>query len=147
MSAKIPLNSQELLLRFAPALAAFEKGDVDYARRSLNASFRHHTKGDLTVTEEISLLWCLAWFDFYEGYASGAERLVKTIIALEERSVSPRQDKLAHAYFFIAMLCHSQGKEADTEINLGKSLSLIETRLGSRSGIYHAVAEIFSTKK
>lgn len=94
---------------------AFDAGDVDLARRILLASYRHHTRPTLNVTERLELMWCLAWFAFYEGCMEKGEILVRQIISLEESLIERRQDKIIHAKFVLSIFCSNLGKTASAD--------------------------------
>src|SRR5882762_9855617 len=80
-------------------MSAFDSGDVDLARRILLASYNHHTRAALSITERLNLWWCLAWFAFYEGCMDKGETYVRRIIELEESLVVRREHRIIHAKF------------------------------------------------
>src|SRR5438132_1366065 len=80
-------------------MSAFDTGDVDLARRILLASYHHHTRAALSVTERLNLWWCLAWFAFYEGCMEKGETYVRQIIELEESLLVRREHRIIHAKF------------------------------------------------
>ncbi len=106
---------QEHKSQIEKVMRAFDAGDVDLARRILLASYRHHTRPALNITERLNLMWCLAWFAFYEGCMEKGEMLVRQIIALEESLVVRRQQRIIHAKFVLSIFCTNLGKTASAE--------------------------------
>lgn len=100
---------------FSKALHAFDMGDPDLASRILVASYHHHTRPTLTVTERLDLWWCLAWFAFYENNLEKAEQIVRQIISLEENLITRRLCKIIYAKYVLAMFCSSQQKKAEAK--------------------------------
>jgi|688.fasta_scaffold526540_2 hypothetical protein len=95
------------------AMNAFDAGDVDLARRILVASYHHHTRKALTVTERLNLWWCLAWFALYEGCSEKGEKIVRQIVKLEENLVEPRKPNIIYAKYVLSIFCSKSGKEAE----------------------------------
>lgn len=96
------------------AMNAFDAGDVDLARRILIASYHHHTRKALTVTERLNLWWCLAWFAFYEGCSEKGEKIIRQIVKLEENLVEQRKPNIIYAKYVLSIFCSKSGKEAES---------------------------------
>ena len=129
-----------LILSLKRALSAFDKGDVDLAQRSLIASLHHHTKAKPTKQEELALLWCLAWFAFYEGRASSAEALAQKIRIIEEHSAKPCSAKLAHTLFVLSIFCRAQNKNTEADEYVRHCLKLIDTEKGAKTWSFSAIS-------
>lgn len=97
------------------ALSAFDRGDVDLARRILLASYHHHTRKELTVSERLNLWWCLVWFAFYEGCPEKGEKVIRQIISLEENLIERRETKIAFAKYVLFIFCSQQAKNAEAK--------------------------------
>ncbi len=108
-------SKQERKNQIEKVMSAFDSGDVDLARRILVASYRHHTRPELNVTESLNLMWCLAWFAFYEGCMEKGEMLVRQIIALEESLAVKREHRIIHAKFVLSIFCTNLGKISSAE--------------------------------
>lgn len=117
MQEKLPAiaSKQERKNQIEKVMSAFDSGDVDLARRILLASYRHHTRPALNVTERLNLMWCLAWFAFYEGCMEKGEMLVRQIIALEESLIARREHRIIHAKFVLSIFCANFGKTSSAE--------------------------------
>jgi hypothetical protein len=133
---------QERALRFSltRALSAFDKGDVDLAQRSLIASLHHHSKAKPNRQEQLALLWCLAWFAFYEGRSSAAEALAKRIQFIQENSAKPCAAKLTHTLFVLSIFCRAQNKISEADEYVRSCLSMIETEKGTKTWSYSALS-------
>ncbi len=134
------LNQERaLLFSLNRALFAFDKGDVDLAQRSLIASLHHHSKAKPTQQEQLALLWCLAWFAFYEGRSSSAEALAKKIQLIQEKSAKPCSAKLAHTLFVLSIFCRAQNKTVEADEYVRSCRSMIETENGTKTWSYGAL--------
>ncbi len=108
------------------ALHAFDLGDADLASRILIASYHHHTRQALSVSERLDLWWCLAWFAFYGGDIEKAELIVRRIIKLEQNLVRQRANKIIYAKYVLAIFCNSQQKQVDASSLRNEVLESIE---------------------
>lgn len=118
---------QELGSQTHKVISAFDSGDMDLARRILLASYHHHTRAALTITERLNLWWCLAWFAFYEGCMEKGEIYVRQILELEESLVVRREHRIIYAKFVLSIFCTNLGKTNEAEMCRYEVVSLLDS--------------------